>query len=168
MNNLRRLRKEIGLSQEQLSMYADIPRSNLSNLETGDRPFRQKHIEKLTNFFRVTSDYLLGKSDYGYIVSSSDLLEDYILTEEEYLNNIDNISVIVRDSNQCARFSVVDYMDNKITLSSLDTNYFVERIFKVPYKETKKEIRNELLDLLLVLDKSQQEKVIKFIKEYIL
>jgi hypothetical protein len=59
-------------------------------------------------------------------------------------------------------------MNSKITLSSLDTNFFVERIFKVPYKENKKEIRNELFDLLLVLDKSQQEKVVKFIKEYIL
>lgn len=168
MNNLKKLRNELKLSQTQLAEYVGIPRSNLSNLETGDRPFRQVHIEKLTNFFRVTSDYLLGKSDYGYIVSSPDLLEDYILTEEEYLNNIDNISVIVRDSNSCARFSVVDYMNSKITLSSLDTNFFVERIFNVPYKENKKEIRNELLDLLLVLDKSQQEKVIKFIKEYIL
>lgn len=168
MNNLKKLRNEAQLTVRELSEYVDISSAALSYLENDVRPFRQIHIDKLTNFFRVTSDYLLEKSDYGYIVSSSDLLEEYILTEEEYLNNIDNISVTVRDSNSCARFSVVDYNNSKITLSSLDTNFFIERTFKVPYKEDKKQIRNELLDLLLVLNKEQQDKVIKFIKEYIL
>jgi transcriptional regulator with XRE-family HTH domain len=168
MNRIKKLRTELKVTTRELAEYLGLAKSAISYLENETRPLRQVHIEKLTNFFRVTSDYLLGKSDYGYIVSSPDLLDDYILTEEEYLNNIDNISVIVRDSNNCARFSVVDYMNSKITLSSLDTNFFVERIFKVPYKENKKEIRNELFDLLLVLDKSQQEKVVKFIKEYIL
>lgn len=168
MNRLNQLRKELKLTQRQLEEYVDMPHSILSDLENGKRPFRQVHIEKLTNFFRVTSDYLLGKSDYGYIVSSPDLLEDYILTEEEYLKNKYNIRVNVCNSNEHGRFSVVNYMGSQLTLSSLDTNFFVERVFTVPYKEDKKEIRNELLDLLLELNKEQQSKVIKFIKDYIL
>ena len=101
----------------------------------------------------------------AYMIS---YVSDYILTEEEYLNNIDKINVAVRNSNEHGRFSVVDYMSSQIILSSLDTKFFVERIFNTPYKETKKELRNELLDLLLELNKEQQEKVVKFIKDYIL
>lgn len=168
MNRLGQLRKELKITQRQLEEYVDMPHSILSDLENEKRPFRQIHIEKLTNFFRVTSDYLLGKSNSGYLVSSYNLIDDFIFTEEEYKKYIENIYVCVRNSDEYCGFKTVHYNNSKIVFSSLDTNFYVERIINVPYELEKKEIRNELLDLLLVLDKSQQEKVIKFIKEYIL
>ncbi|MFS0560088.1 helix-turn-helix transcriptional regulator [Terribacillus sp. 179-K 1B1 HS] len=60
---LRYLREQRKLSQLELAKRLDIPNQNISNYE---REFRQPDYEtlvKLAEFYEVTTDYLLGKSD---------------------------------------------------------------------------------------------------------
>jgi transcriptional regulator with XRE-family HTH domain len=56
------LRKEKGLSQDELGEKLCYSRSAINMLERGDRQIKDKDIIKFADFFNTTSDYLLGIS----------------------------------------------------------------------------------------------------------
>ncbi|WP_449451488.1 helix-turn-helix domain-containing protein [Streptococcus suis] len=60
---LKKLRTEAGLTQKQLAEYLNTSQPAYQNWEKGIRSPGKESIEKLTNFFNVSSDYLLGNSD---------------------------------------------------------------------------------------------------------
>lgn len=61
-DNLRKLRKEKGLSQEQLSKNLKISRRIIGYYETNQRfPKDPKVLINIANFFNVSIDYLLGR-----------------------------------------------------------------------------------------------------------
>ncbi|GEN87201.1 helix-turn-helix domain-containing protein [Oceanobacillus sojae] len=60
---LRTLRQRAGLSQLELAKKLNMPNQNVSNYE---REFRQPDYEtllKFADFFEVTTDYILGRSN---------------------------------------------------------------------------------------------------------
>ena len=63
MNRLRYLRNEKGESLEKISKYLNVTIQTISNYETGKRDMSPDTIVKLANYFEVTTDFLLGKSD---------------------------------------------------------------------------------------------------------
>ncbi|HEM3523523.1 TPA: helix-turn-helix transcriptional regulator [Streptococcus suis] len=60
---LKQLRLEAGLTQKQMAEYLNTSQPAYQNWEKGIRNPGKESIEKLTNFFNVSSDYLLGNSD---------------------------------------------------------------------------------------------------------
>ena len=59
---LRELRLNKGVSQEEVSKFLGIERASYTAYESGkSRPVR--YMDKLTNYFDVSVDYLLGVSD---------------------------------------------------------------------------------------------------------
>lgn len=56
------LRKKNTLTQEELAKRINISRAALSHYEKDRRSPDYETIEKLANFFGVTTDYLLGRS----------------------------------------------------------------------------------------------------------
>ena len=60
---LKKLRKEAGLTQKQLAEYLNTSQPAYQNWEKGVRSPGKESIERLTNFFNVSSDYLLGNSN---------------------------------------------------------------------------------------------------------
>ena len=100
MNNINKLKQELRLSFRDLEKYCDISASGITLLSQEKRPFRQSHIDSLTSFFNVTSDYLLGKSDKGYIVFLENDSQPLVLSESEYLSAKPNIKLsIIRVGN---------------------------------------------------------------------
>ena len=71
MNNLKYLRKKSNINLRDLGEMTGISFTSLSHLEREERAFREKHINALTFFFACTSDFLLGKTDYGIYVETS-------------------------------------------------------------------------------------------------
>lgn len=63
MNRLRFLRNEKGESLEKISKYLNVTIQTISNYETGKRDMTPDTILKLAEYFSVSTDYLLGKSD---------------------------------------------------------------------------------------------------------
>ncbi len=61
---LKDLRKEKGLTLEQLEIATGLSRSAISCWEKGTRIPNAKAIITLARFFEVTTDYLLGESDF--------------------------------------------------------------------------------------------------------
>lgn len=63
MNRLKQLRKEKNINQDVLAKILGIEVAGISKLETGRVPLKDEYIIKLSEYFNVSSDYLLGKSD---------------------------------------------------------------------------------------------------------
>lgn len=62
-NNLKKLRKENGLTQLSLQMKTGIEQALLSKYETGDRIPPTETLIILADFYNVSIDYLLGRTD---------------------------------------------------------------------------------------------------------
>lgn len=77
------LRKQAGMSQFQLAKVLDIATSTLGMYETGKREPSLKVLNKIADYFDVSTDYLLGRSEKS---NDDDESADY--TElEKALNN---------------------------------------------------------------------------------
>lgn len=61
---LRILRREKGVRQEQLAQSLGVTQRKISYWETGQTEPDLLSILKISEYFDVTCDYLLGKTDY--------------------------------------------------------------------------------------------------------
>lgn len=64
MNRIAELRKEQKLSQKRLGNIIGVAQNTICNWEAGNREPDLDSIKRLANFFRVSLDYLLGKSNF--------------------------------------------------------------------------------------------------------
>lgn len=62
MNRIQELRKAAGLKQSDLAAKLSVARTTISNYELGYHSMAPEVIQRLCEFFGVTSDYLLGWS----------------------------------------------------------------------------------------------------------
>ncbi|WP_273710482.1 helix-turn-helix domain-containing protein [Leuconostoc mesenteroides] len=63
MNRLRELRKERGLSQDRLANEMSINIKTLRRYEVGENNPRVAILIELADYFNVSIDYLVGRSD---------------------------------------------------------------------------------------------------------
>lgn len=63
MNRLKLLREEKGLFQSDIAKILGISNAAVGFYETGKRDMGTETVVKLADFFNVSTDYLLGKSD---------------------------------------------------------------------------------------------------------
>lgn len=165
MNNLKKLRKQLDISTRELSEYVGISYTVLSYLENAQRPFRQAHIDKLTAFLNVTSDYLLGRSDNGYIVRPEYGDEELVLTENEYNRLRENISV-----------SIVQTKPFDLTI----TSSVEEKTIILPPRQVYRELKGsvddyDMKDTLMVkwnnlgkkMTEDELKKAIRFVEDFI-
>lgn len=61
---LKELRQDKGLTLKQVSALLNIPLSTYANYEQGVREPSLAMLNALCDVYEVTSDYLIGRSDY--------------------------------------------------------------------------------------------------------
>lgn len=61
---LRELRKAKGISQLKLAMDLHTNQNTISRYETGEREPGLKELIRLADYFGVSLDYLVGRSDH--------------------------------------------------------------------------------------------------------
>ena len=75
------LRKEKSMSQKELADQTGISQSTIAKIEIGRNEATSNTIRKLSDFFNVTSDYLLGRTDeLGTVLPSASIP---VLTDRE-------------------------------------------------------------------------------------
>lgn len=62
-DRLIKLRKSKGLTQAEMAKKIDVHRATYSNYETGLRTPDYETLKKIADFFDVSVDYLLGRTD---------------------------------------------------------------------------------------------------------
>ena len=62
-NNLRKLRKEKGLSQIAVQMQTGIEQALISKYENGERVPPTETLMQLADFYGVGMDYIMGRTD---------------------------------------------------------------------------------------------------------
>jgi transcriptional regulator with XRE-family HTH domain len=70
---LKRLREDTGLQQQEMATKLGITRTTYHYYETGKREPDHETLVFLANEFGVTTDYLLGKTDYPQTVLKFDI-----------------------------------------------------------------------------------------------
>lgn len=167
MNNLRKLRKEAGIPLRELERMTHITHSVLTFLEKGTRPFRQVHLDALTSFFNVTNDYLMGKSDLGYIVRPQYGDEELLLSEKEYIRLRDNIEISIIE-NKCSFTAKLDTKVEEQTITLPHYSVYRELKGSTDDYDMKETLSLKLDGLKKKMTEDDLRKTIKFIEEYIL
>ena len=62
-----RLREERSLNQEEVAKILGIARQTYNHYETKEKIIPIKHLVKLSNYFNVSIDYMLGLTTKGNI-----------------------------------------------------------------------------------------------------
>lgn len=80
---LAKLRKERGILQKELANYLNVTVATISNYEKGVHAPDYETLVKLADFFDVSTDYLLQRTDYRSSISSLNerLLVDYKVSD---------------------------------------------------------------------------------------
>lgn len=63
MNNIRKLRIENNMKQSELAEYLSVAQGTLSYWENDKYEIDNESLKKLADYFNVTTDYLLGRTD---------------------------------------------------------------------------------------------------------
>ena len=171
MNRLKQLRAKSGITLRELSKYVNIRNASLSLIENGKQPMREIHVLKLTSFFDVTSDYLLGYSSKGigiYFKSNIEEGEDhaYISASElEKINERHEIKEVLVPTPPCD--FIVKTNDEKTRV--VRTTNCVFRYVDIPRNDAhiSTNVFEQINEELSRLEANDLEKVLKFIREYI-
>lgn len=77
---LRNLREEKGLSQKDLADYLKISRQAYNHYEAGKREPSYETLKALSDYFEVSTDYLLGKTN---IRNTADEISEAVADDKE-------------------------------------------------------------------------------------
>lgn len=96
---LKGLREDRGLTQEELAAHIGISEPQIWRYEKGDSEPRADTILKLAVFFGVSTDYLLGNSDFPGMLVEGELSprESAVLAAMRRGDNYQAVKVIVND-----------------------------------------------------------------------
>ncbi len=98
MNRIKELREEAKISQAELASMLGVTQQALSNYENGLREPDLDTINKIANYFGVSIDYLLCRTN----VRNSDIIEEAIKDDPELeriwnmLNNRDEVRLMFK------------------------------------------------------------------------
>ena len=108
MNRLKELRLEKGLTQEKLANKLGINRTTIAKIESGDSDLTLDHIQRMSDFFGVPYDYLLGKTNNRtntiQVIDMTNSKDGVTPIQMEVLKKIDDLNV--KDLEQ-----IMDYID---------------------------------------------------------
>lgn len=99
MNRIKALRAEKNIKQDVLAKLLGLEIAGISKLETGRVPLKDEYIVKLAEYFNVSTDYLLGKSNirniedefkFAYHKEMEGLTEDEIKEALEFYKMVKN------------------------------------------------------------------------------
>ena len=97
MLKLKELRQDKGLSQEQLAATINVKNYTIGNWEQGRSEPSIADIIKIADYFEVSTDYLLGRSnDIGIVQTNANLtqFENMLLSVVGKLSRDDQFQVL--------------------------------------------------------------------------
>jgi len=87
MYHLRELRTQKGLTQAELSKALQVSASSIGMYEQGRREPDNETLGRIANFFNVTTDYLLGRTDEPHTIAKGSSSTDLTPKEEREIEH---------------------------------------------------------------------------------
>ncbi len=78
MNRVKYLREEKNMLQEDLAKVLEVTQKTISNYENETRDIPTEVLKKLSDFFDVSIDYILGKTDIRNQKQENDINEELL------------------------------------------------------------------------------------------
>jgi len=97
MNRIKNLRKNLGITQKQLADKLSVANSTLSYWEQGKYEPDHRNLFALADYFGVTTDYLLGKTDKPnadvktIFITTEEFLATQGITNREHIESLKNL-----------------------------------------------------------------------------
>ncbi|MFW6035305.1 MAG: helix-turn-helix domain-containing protein [Halothermotrichaceae bacterium] len=129
---LKKLRKEKELRQTDLAQKLGVAQTTIANYEQNSRFPNQELLIKIANFFNISIDYLLGRSDY---LNEQEKKDDnhqshspqLLPAAEKYLN------MLLRGNERQAYSVVTNQIQNKNNLEDIYIDIFEPSLKKIGY-----------------------------------
>jgi len=102
-NRVAKLRKELNMRQKDLAAHLNTSVSTVSNYENSVNAIDIETLYKLADFFNVTTDYLIGRTDYR---CPPDMLQHF-REEDICIKEINDTMLTLSPS---ARNSILEYV----------------------------------------------------------
>ncbi len=136
------LRTEKGLSQKDAAADLGISQALLSHYEKGIREYSLSFLCKAAEYYNVTTDYILGRTDSRYGLNST-ALED---REEDSVFNTNSIyraAIMSHERMNAGSFQAGEYADilyaatiYRTLFAAAQKGYIPKRWFSLPPKHT--------------------------------
>ena len=124
MNRIKQLRNELKINQDVLADLLGLEVAAISKLETGRVPLKDGYIVKLSEYFNVSCDYLLGKNTKntkkllpvlgivkaGYNYLAQENILEYIDPAMDLPNNQEYFCLIVKGNSMSPMIDEGDYL----------------------------------------------------------
>ena len=89
---LREIREHSEKTQTEVAKYLGVTRQAYNNYELGNRQLNPDMLDKLADYFNVTTDYLLGREESPKIIGKDEKeIEKIIENTIENLSNTDGL-----------------------------------------------------------------------------
>ena len=95
--NLKKLRKEINFTQEELAKALNVTKSRINMYERGEREPKFEMLENIADYFNVDMNFLLGKTNVrnsSAIINQSSINKNIIPINESKLHRIPILGTI--------------------------------------------------------------------------
>ena len=112
-NRIRELRKEAGITQEQLSKSLGVNRATLSRYESGEIDPPSSQLQRIADVLHVSVDYLLGYvSDPFFYLDNARIIRELNSYSDDDLIPENRIAAAMAKLNEEGRSKVADYAED--------------------------------------------------------
>lgn len=102
--NLIKLRRKKGLSQEELGNELNVARQTISKWELGETTPDMNKLIELSNLFEISIDELVGNNNYNYNKKLRPYIRlDYVYQSKKNINGIPLVSIDIGKGKRTAR-----------------------------------------------------------------
>ena len=130
MNRLKQLRKEKGLTQQELSEAIVAPARSIQRWENGESQIKRNRADELADFFGVSVGYLLGYEPESEQVSNYQKIKIYF-------SNGGELSFLVRNFTEKELTKITSQFNNgnlmrirNLSVNPKNVNYFFVEDFE--------------------------------------
>lgn len=172
---IRALREEKKLTQLELSKELKVKRQTIAQWENGERDLKTGYIIALANYFNVSTDYILGLSEYKTTISnnigivtglSEKSIEQLIYIKNTLPKGIDFINRIIQNN-----LLLMHWIELSNYFNPFETD--LRRFLTIYMNETdilnfsKEDLTQELLECNFNLSENDIAVICEFINNYI-
>lgn len=116
MNNLKMLRERMGISIRDLAEKTNTQPASISKIENGTQSMAEHYSKIFADFFDVTIDFLLCRSDYEQFKPDKIIYKEKDITYSSVISNLYKFS-----KDELLKISgAVDYMLERKNISKIE------------------------------------------------